>query len=147
MTDTMLPPEDDDSPQVTVRRKDIRRLEKQAAAGKEALEKLNALESQMAFTAGGVTPDHPAAQYFIKGYEGERTPEAIKAAWEKVAGASQGQPDQPEIDQELASLEGGQSLADGIGLPPPNKLACVSYRRLQQRVSFLRLAHYSRHRG
>jgi hypothetical protein len=38
----------------------------------------------LAFVKAGVDPDSAAAKYFVKGYDGELTPEAIRAAAEEA---------------------------------------------------------------
>jgi ribosomal protein L12E/L44/L45/RPP1/RPP2 len=71
--------EDEDS-KVLIPRKNIRQLEQAANQGKEALTKLAALEREMAFHRAGIDPADSKLKYFVKGYDGETTVEAIKAA-------------------------------------------------------------------
>ena len=47
---------------------------------RKAAEKGRKLERENAFLRAGVDVDNPRNSYFIKGYEGELTPDAIKAA-------------------------------------------------------------------
>jgi len=53
--------------------KDLREAEKQLAASAEVQKKL-------AFVEAGIPLDSPMSKYFIKGYDGELTPEAIREA-------------------------------------------------------------------
>jgi hypothetical protein len=53
--------------------KDLREAQKQLAATAEAQKKL-------AFVEAGIPLDSPMSKYFIKGYDGELTPEAIREA-------------------------------------------------------------------
>lgn len=53
--------------------KDLREAQKQLAASAEASKKL-------AFVEAGIPLDSPMSKYFIKGYDGELTPEAIREA-------------------------------------------------------------------
>jgi hypothetical protein len=57
---------------VTLSREAIRGLEEKAAEGDK-------LKREMAFTKAGVSYEDPKAKYFVEGYKGEMTPEAIKA--------------------------------------------------------------------
>jgi hypothetical protein len=52
------------------------RLEAAEAAAREA----EIAKRELAFVKAGVNPDDPASKYFVKGYDGELTVEAIKAA-------------------------------------------------------------------
>jgi hypothetical protein len=75
--------DDDDQGQpatVTLSRKDIRALEKAANEGKQALAQLAQMQRVEAFRAAGIDPSDARQSYFVKGYDGEATPEAIKAA-------------------------------------------------------------------
>lgn len=53
--------------------KDLREAQKQLAASAEVQKKL-------AFVEAGIPLDSPMSKYFIKGYDGELTPEAIREA-------------------------------------------------------------------
>ena len=53
--------------------KDLREAQKQLASSAEASKKL-------AFVEAGLPLDSPMSKYFIKGYDGELTPEAIREA-------------------------------------------------------------------
>jgi hypothetical protein len=53
--------------------KDLREAQKQLASSAEASKKL-------AFVEAGIPLDSPMSKYFIKGYDGELTPEAIREA-------------------------------------------------------------------
>lgn len=107
-------------------REAVRRLEQQAKAGNEATAKLAAAERELAFNRAGVDPNHPAATYFSKAYDGEVTPEAIKEKWAEIAGASGGAQQQTQIqaDEELAQIRAASQLVTG-GLAdiPTNRLA------------------------
>jgi hypothetical protein len=57
----------------------IRDLRRQAREGKAAIAERDAAVRKLAFIEAGV-PSTAATAYFVKGYDGELTPEAIKAA-------------------------------------------------------------------
>ena len=46
--------------------------------------RVNELEREIAFTKAGV-PDSTLGTVFRKGWDGDTTPEAIKAAWDEIA--------------------------------------------------------------
>lgn len=108
----------------TVPRKVIRKLEREAEEGREAKRLLAEREARDAFVEAGVPVQHPAADYFIRGYQGERTAPAIKAEWEKAFGSVGGGEQQDAgISQELNSMHQGEQLAGGAGMPTNDKLA------------------------
>lgn len=57
----------------------IRKLRKQARENSDAAKRAEAAERKLAFLEAGIRNDAKTA-YFIRGYEGELTPEAIKEA-------------------------------------------------------------------
>lgn len=71
--------DEDLSPHVTIPRSNIRQLEKAAKAGAEAQAELAAVRRELAFRDAGINPTDPQAKYFMKGYDGEVTVDAIRA--------------------------------------------------------------------
>lgn len=65
---------------VTLKRSEIRTLEQQARRAKDFETRATTAERRLAFVEAGVPTDKPIAQYFIRGYDGEVTAEAIKKA-------------------------------------------------------------------
>lgn len=61
-------------------REHVARLEADLAATKDAAQQAAALQRKLAFYEAGVPANDPKARYFIAGYDGEMTDEAIKAA-------------------------------------------------------------------
>jgi hypothetical protein len=62
----------------------MRQLEKELKANQQALAEAEAIKREFAFVKAGVPMDSPMAKYFVKGYDGEFTPEAIRAAAEEA---------------------------------------------------------------
>lgn len=60
-------------------REENKRLKKQADEARQAVEANPALERRLAFAEAGLA-NHPMKDYFVKGYDGEMTPEAIRQA-------------------------------------------------------------------
>jgi len=62
----------------------MRELEQQVKAYEAKAKEAEAAQRELAFVKAGVNPDSAAAKYFVKGYDGELTPEAIRAAAEEA---------------------------------------------------------------
>jgi hypothetical protein len=73
----------DEAPKDPVRAR-MRQLEKELKAKEQALAEAEAIKREFAFVKAGVPMDSPMAKYFVKGYDGEFTPEAIRAAAEEA---------------------------------------------------------------
>ncbi len=73
----------DETPKDPVRAR-MRQLEKELKANQQALTEAEALKREYAFVKAGIPMDNPMAKYFVKGYEGEITPEAIRTAAEEA---------------------------------------------------------------
>ena len=63
----------------------MRELEQQVKAFEAKAKEAEAATRELAFVKAGVDPDSAAAKYFVKGYDGELTPEAIRAAAEEAS--------------------------------------------------------------
>lgn len=62
----------------------MRQLEKELKAKEQALVEADAIKREYAFMKAGVPMDSPMSKYFVKGYDGEFTPEAIRLAAEEA---------------------------------------------------------------
>lgn len=60
-------------------REHIKKLEGEAKAGREAADKVAVMERRLAFAEAGLG-ESPMREYFVKGYDGDTSPEAIRAA-------------------------------------------------------------------
>lgn len=118
MTDTFdqyLEDDPNDQPMVQMPRKDARRLAKAAKSGREAAEKLAQLERERAFVQAGVPITDKRAAYFIAGYQGDQSPEAIQAEWNAAFGESSTGAD-PAVEQEMAAMNAAQDLVNTSGV-------------------------------
>lgn len=107
--------DEDLSPHVTIPRSNIRQLEKAAKAGAEAQTELAAVRRELAFRDAGINPTDPQAKYFMKGYDGEVTVDAIRAEAAMIGLVGQ-QPNQsaPMIPPaELALLAQSNAMTAG----------------------------------
>jgi len=75
--------ETEETPKDPVRAR-MRQLEKELKAKEQALAEADAIKREYAFMKAGVPMDSPMSKYFVKGYDGEFTPEAIRLAAEEA---------------------------------------------------------------
>jgi len=101
MTDEM-PTEAEDSVSQESKPNWRRELEDRAKAGDEAVAELAQLRRELSFRDAGVDPASKQGQYFIRGYDGEMTVDAIRAEAAELGLAGNnnppGQMQQPQID-------------------------------------------------
>jgi hypothetical protein len=71
---------DDDDQTDLVPRHQIRQLEEQAAKSRQLEEQLAQMQRESAFARALGSTDHPARQYFERGYDGELDVESIRTA-------------------------------------------------------------------
>lgn len=97
--------------QVRKMEKELKALREEAATGKQAARELQ-------FAKAGVPLDDPKARYFVKGYDGELTAEAIKAAAAEIGLVDA--PAQKQADIPAEEKAAHQRIADtttGAGTP------------------------------
>ena len=76
-----------------------RDLEARAAAGDEAVAELAQLRRELSFRDAGVDPNTKQGQYFMRGYDGEMTADAIRAEAAELGLTGQPvQTQQPQVD-------------------------------------------------
>lgn len=106
---------EDGSAEYTLTRKDAKRLQREAKEGREATVKLATLEKERAFVQAGVPIGDKRASYFIAGYSGETTPEAIKARWDEdfgpVSDAGLTDPLVDELGRATELTSGGSAIS------------------------------------
>jgi hypothetical protein len=69
----------DETPKDPVRAR-MKQLEKELQQSKQALAEAEAIKRENAFMKAGIPMDDPMAKYFVRGYDGEISAEAIRAA-------------------------------------------------------------------
>ena len=76
-----------------------RDLESRATAGDEAVAELAQLRRELSFRDAGVDPNSKQGQYFMRGYDGEMTADAIRAEAAELGLTGQPvQTQQPQVD-------------------------------------------------
>lgn len=98
-----------------VSRDQIRALEKKAKKADELEAELAKRDREVAFRKAGVDPDDAKARYFVKGYDGELTAEAIRKEAEGIGLVAVQEPT-PE-EKEAAAAE-GRVVGASSGAPP-----------------------------
>lgn len=82
-----------------------RGLRRAANKSKQLEQELNNLKRELAFTKAGINPEDPKMKYFVKGYDGDMSADAVRqAAMEAGFIASQQGPN-PVLQQAAASQE------------------------------------------
>lgn len=99
-------------------REHAKRLEAQAKA---AAEEATQLKRELAFAKAGLDLSDPKMTYFVKGYDGDATPEAIRSAAEAAGFIGETTPTIPA--QELQEHQAAANLAGGGFIEPPDTSA------------------------
>lgn len=108
---------DDDDPIVTLKRSEIRAMEKKANKFDEAESRAAAAERQLAFAKAGIDISNSKNGYFIRGYDGDLDPDAIKTAaiadgfLEDPAKAPQPAPEEAAAFDRMEEAEANGGLA------------------------------------
>lgn len=63
----------------------LRKLEAENKSLREAAQAAETSKRELMFLKAGINPDDPKAKYFVKGYDGELTVEAIRQAAEEAS--------------------------------------------------------------
>ena len=110
-------PTDDDDKTVTLKRSQIRALEKAAKDNQRLSDENDTLKRDKAFADAGVDLKDPKTSYFMAGYKGDMTAEAIKKAAEE-AGFMKAPELTPEQQEQLKAT--GAVAAAAQGAQPMN---------------------------
>jgi hypothetical protein len=101
---------------VQLKRSDIRAMEKKARRADDLQAQVDQLNRKFAFTEAGLDMSNKGVSYFVKGYEGELTAEAIRTAakeagfiTEKPPPTAQQTGQTPMTQTQLDHLNGSQS--------------------------------------
>lgn len=105
-------------------RKELKRRDEKLKEAEEAIAWRAQYEERETFAKAGVPVDDPRFPYFKAGYPGDKTPEAIKAEWDRTFGATHnGTGQQEQIDAELGWLTAAQDMTTAAPNISPDKLA------------------------
>lgn len=112
----------------------MKQLEKEARELRKQVAEFSATQRELAFVKAGIDPASPQAKYFVKGYDGDITPEAIreaaveaqlitplasedadKQAWKqsnKIAAGSESAPPPPSWNKRISEASSEQEIYD-----------------------------------
>lgn len=113
----------------------LKELRQQAEAGRKALAEAEAARRELAFIKAGVDTESKLGQLLMKTYDGELSPEAIKAEAEEIGAvkATTPPPEKTELtDEEKAQTRARNDLAAGSTAtgaeePDPRKTGFAAY--------------------
>lgn len=110
---------------------DIKSLRRAANSKKKLEQELLAAKRELAFTKAGINPDDPKMRYFVKGYEGELSAEAVRqAALEAGFLASQQQAPDPQA-QAIAQAQ-DRVMTAAAGAIVEDSTEAAAYARMEQ---------------
>jgi len=111
--------DDDDQPveppQNPVRAR-MKQLEKEAKELRRQVAEFSQASREMNFVKAGIQTDDPRFKYFLKGYDGELTPEAIRRAAEEAQLIT---PQVNVVDQDKQAWQQSNKIAAGSESAPP----------------------------
>lgn len=95
---------------------DIKSLRRAANSKKKLEQELNELKRELAFAKAGLALDDPKLKYFVKGYDGEMTADAIREAALEAGFLSSQQPqgDNPSLAAAGAAQQRVMQAASGV---------------------------------
>jgi hypothetical protein len=103
--------DDDDQPQESnpVRAR-MKQLEKENREIKKLLAEQEAAAKELAFVKAGIDLNNPMSKYFVKGYDGDLSPEAIRLAAEEAQLVT---PQPQVLDQDKQAWQTANKVATG----------------------------------
>lgn len=104
---------------------DIKSLRRAANGKKKLEEELAQIRRELAFTKAGINPDDPKMRYFVRGYDGELTAEAVRAAAIDAGFLSQ-QTSDPGLAQVAQSQDRVMSAAAGAIVEDASEQAALA---------------------
>jgi hypothetical protein len=109
--------EDDDQPQESnpVRAR-MKQLEKETRDLRKQVAEAQAAQKELAFVKAGIDLASPMAKYFVKGYDGELSPDAIRLAAEEAQLIT---PQKPVDDTDKQKWQETNKIATGSETAPP----------------------------
>lgn len=95
----------------------MKQLEKEAKELRKQVAEFSASQRELAFVKAGIDPASPQAKYFVKGYDGDLTPDAIRQAAEEAQLITpqtvQEDPDQAAWKQSNRIAAGAETASEG----------------------------------
>lgn len=113
--------EDDDQPQESnpVRAR-MKQLEKETRELRKQVAEAQAIQKELAFVKAGLDLNSPMAKYFVKGYDGDLTPEAIRAAAEEAQLITPQAPTETQAEKQAWQQTNKIAAGSEVAPPPPS---------------------------
>ena len=118
-------------------RERMKQLEAESAAWKAKAEAAAEAERKLAFVEAGVDPSLPVAKYFMKGYDGELTPEAIRQAAIEAQIIQDRQAAQVKQEAAAWSMTTAAAAGNTTGEAPVDIVTRIQNAKSQQEVEML----------
>lgn len=105
-------------------------LRQEKKARRQAEEQAQKAQRELAFVKAGINPDDPRMSYFVKGYDGDISPDAIKQA-AVTAGFMQA-PDAPDPQvQQAVQSQQRIAMAASAGVPDQTSVSAAEARLVE----------------
>lgn len=121
----------DDDVETTQDPGDIKSLRRAANSKKKLEQELMAAKRELAFTKAGIDPDDPKMRYFVKGYEGDLSAEAVRQA-ALEAGFLASQTQAPDPAQVAATQAQDRVMSAAAGAVVEDSSEAAAYARMEQ---------------
>ncbi len=108
--------EDDDQQESNPVRARMKQLEKETRELRKQVAEAESARKELAFVKAGIDLTSPMSKYFVKGYDGELTPEAIRLAAEEAQLIT---PQPTVTDSDKAGWQESNRIAAGSETAPP----------------------------
>ena len=118
-------------------RERMKQLEAELGEWKAKAQQASEAERRLAFVEAGVDPSLPVAKYFMKGYEGELTPEAIREAAIEAQIISDRKAAQVQQEAAAWSMTNQAATGNTTGEAPVDIVTRISNAKSQQEVEML----------
>lgn len=104
---------------VTLRRDEIRSMERDAKQARQAMEQVTALQRELAFAKSGHEFSDKQQKALLSVVDGDLTPEAIRAAAAELGFAAPAGGSWDSADDDMAALDRVTAASAGSSVPPP----------------------------
>ena len=118
-------------------RERMKQLEAELGEWKAKAQQASEAERKLAFVEAGVDPSLPVAKYFMKGYDGELTPEAIREAAIEAQIIQDRKAAQVQQEAAAWSMTNQAATGNTTGEAPVDIVTRISNAKSQQEVEML----------
>lgn len=109
---------------------DIKSLRRAANSKKKLEQELADAKRELAFARAGIDPEDPKMRYFVKGYDGEMTAQAVRAAATEAGFLAPPTQQQSQQSQQMAAAQ-GNVMAASVGAMPEDMSENAALSRLE----------------